>query len=132
MALIEVSSEDKEIPELNFGARVEMNADDFARAVEDVGIVADSCSFVVADEKFVVEGSGNLNSAMAEFSGEGVELFGVGRSKYSLEYLMKFIKATKITDRVVVNFSDDYPLKLDFPGERMGIGFVLAPRVEND
>ena len=43
LALIEVSSEDKEIPELNFGARVEMNADDFAQAVEDAGIVADSC-----------------------------------------------------------------------------------------
>jgi proliferating cell nuclear antigen len=132
LALIEVSSEDKDIPELNFGARVEMSADDFAQAVEDTGIVADSCAFVVADGKFVVEGSGNLNSARAEFSGEGVELFGVGRSKYSLEYLMKFIKATKISGRVVVNLSDDYPLKLDFPGERMGIGFVLAPRVEND
>ena len=32
----------------------------------------------------------------------------------------------------IVNFSDDYPLRLDFPGEKMGIGFVLAPRVEND
>ena len=141
LALIEVSSEDKEIPELNFGARVEMNADDFAQAIEDAGIVADSCSLIVSskddsgepnDGKFVVEGSGNLNSARAEFSGDDVELFGNGRSKYSLEYLMKFIKATKITSRVVVNLSDDYPLKLDFPGERMGIGFVLAPRVEND
>ena len=132
LALIEVSSEDKEIPELNFGARVEMNADDFAQAVEDTGIVADSCSFIVKDGVFIVEGSGNLNSARAEFSGDDVELFGVGKSKYSLEYLMKFIKATRISSRVVVNLSDDYPLKLDFPGERMGIGFVLAPRVEND
>jgi hypothetical protein len=61
-----------------------------------------------------------------------LEIFGVGRSKYSLEYLMKFIKGIKISGRVVVNFSDDYPLRLDFPGEKMGIGFVLAPRVEND
>jgi DNA polymerase III sliding clamp (beta) subunit (PCNA family) len=59
-------------------------------------------------------------------------MFGIGRSKYSLEYMMKFIKAVKISSRVVVNFSDDYPLRLDFPGEKMGIGFVLAPRVEND
>jgi len=132
LALLDVSAEDKDIPELNFGARVEMSSDDFAQAVEDAGIVADSCSFIVKDGKFVVEGSGNLNSARAEFSGDDVELFGVGRSKYSLEYLMKFIKAVKISGRVVVNLSDDYPLKLDFPGERMGIGFVLAPRVEND
>jgi hypothetical protein len=45
---------------------------------------------------------------------------------------MKFIKGVKISNSVVVSFSDDYPLRLDFPGEKMGIGFVLAPRVEND
>ena len=132
LALIEVSSEDKDIPELNFGARVEMDSEDFARAVEDTDVVADSCSFIANENNFVVEGSGNLNSARAEFSGESVEIFGIGKSKYSLEYLMKFIKAVKISSRVVVNFSDDYPLRLDFPGEKMGVGFVLAPRVEND
>ena len=45
---------------------------------------------------------------------------------------MKFIKASKISNKVVINISDDYPLRLDFPGERMGIRFILAPRVEND
>lgn len=132
LALIEVSSEDKDIPELNFGARVEMNSEDFLQAIEDANIVADSCTLIAEEKLFRVEGSGNLNSAQAEFSGENVEIFGVGKSKYSLEYLMKFIKASKISSRVVVNFSDDYPLRLDFPGEKMGIGFVLAPRVEND
>jgi len=132
LALIEVSAEDKDIPELNFAARVEMDSRDFAQAVEDAAIVADSCAFVLRDDVFAVEGNGVLNSARAEFTGEDLEVFGVGRSKYSLEYLMKFIKGMKVSGRVVVNFSDDYPLRLDFPGERMGIGFVLAPRVEND
>lgn len=143
LALIEVSAEDKDVPELNFGARVEMGSRDFAQAVEDASIVADSCVFVLRNNVFAVEGKGSLNSARAEFGvsqldtndqeGQGViELFGQGRSKYSLEYLMKFIKGVKISGNVVVNFSDDYPLRLDFPGEKMGIGFVLAPRVEND
>ncbi len=132
LALVEVSAEDKEIPELNFAARVEMNAKDFSQAVEDASIVADSCAFVLKDEVFAVEGNGTLNSAQAEFSGGDLEMFGQGRSKYSLEYLMKFIKGMKISTNVVVNFSDDYPLRLDFPGEKMGIGFILAPRVEND
>ncbi len=132
LALIEVSTEDKEIPELNFGARVEMGALGFAQAVEDANVVADSCAFSAEEGMFKVSGSGNLNSARAEFSSEDMEIFGSGKSKYSLEYLMKFIKAIKISERVVVNFSNDYPLKLDFPGEKMGIGFVLAPRVEND
>ena len=132
LALIEVSSEDKDIPKLNFGARVEMDSESFSQAIEDANIVADSCALVVGEKFFRVEGSGNLNSAQAEFSGESVEIFGIGKSRYSLEYLMKFIKASKISNRVVVNFSNDYPLRLDFPGEKMGIGFVLAPRVENN
>ena len=132
LALIEVSAEDKDIPELNFGARVEMGSRDFAQAIEDASVVADSCAFVLDDDVFAVEGNGTLNSARAEFRGGDLEIFGQGKSKYSLEYLMKFVKGVKISERVVVNFSDDYPLKLDFPGEKMGIGFVLAPRVEND
>jgi proliferating cell nuclear antigen len=131
LSLIEISSEDKDVPELNFGARVEMDSNGFSQAIEDANIVADSCAFCLKDSVFSVEGSGSLNSARAEFSGEHLEIFGIGKSKYSLEYLMKFIKAGKLSGNVVVNFSDDYPLRLDFPGEKMGIGFVLAPRVEN-
>lgn len=132
LALIEITSEDKDIPELNFEAKVEMDSEDFSQAIEDANIVADSCSMIVNDEFFVIEGSGSLNSAQAKFSKENTEMSGIGKSKYSLEYIMKFIKATKISSRVVINLSNDYPLRLDFPGEKMGIGFVLAPRVEND
>jgi proliferating cell nuclear antigen len=132
LALIEVDAEDKEAPELNFSTKVEMAATDFAQAIEDCKVVADSCSLIAGEGFFMVEGTGSLNSARAEFSGDEAKITGIAKSKYSLEYLMKFIKAGKISSQVVVNFSDDYPLRLDFPGEKMGIGFVLAPRVEND
>jgi proliferating cell nuclear antigen len=132
MALIEIESEDKKEPALSFSCKVEMTADNFSQAIEDCSIVADACSLIAGKDFFVVEGSGSLNSARAEFSGDEAKMEGVGKSKYSLEYLMKFIQASKISDKVVINFSDDYPLRLDFPGDEMGIGFVLAPRVEND
>jgi len=132
MALIDVESEDKNEPDLNFACKVEMNSLDFAQAIEDCNVVADSCSFIAGNGFFVVEGSGSLNSARAEFSGDDAVFEGVGKSKYSLEYLMKFIKSGKISEKVKINFSDDYPLRLDFAGNNMGIGFVLAPRVEND
>jgi proliferating cell nuclear antigen len=132
LALIDIESEDKNEPSLNFSCKVEMNSNIFTQAIEDCSIVADSCSFILGKEFFIVEGAGSLNSARAEFSGDEANFNGIGRSKYSLEYLMKFIKAGKISDKVVINFSSDYPLKLDFPGNEMGMGFVLAPRVEND
>jgi proliferating cell nuclear antigen len=132
LSLIELDSEDKEIPPLQFGARVELDSNSFASAIEDSNVVADSVSLIVGDKFFMVEGAGKLNSARAEFSGDEAEIKGIGKSRYSLEYLMKFIKASKLSGRVVVNFSDDYPLRLDFPGDDMGMGFILAPRVEND
>ena len=132
LALIEVESEDKDVPELTFASKVEMDSSHFTQAIEDSKIVADSCSLIAGEGFFMVEGSGSLNSARTEFSGDEAQITGLAKSKYSLEYLMKFVKAAKISSKVVVNFSDDYPLRLDFPGEKMGIGFVLAPRVEND
>lgn len=132
LSLIEIESEDKDEPALSFACKVEMNSDNFQQAVEDCGIVADACSLIAGTGFFIMEGSGSLNSARAEFSGDEAKISGVGKSKYSLEYMSKFIKASKIADKVVINFADDYPLRLDFPGEKMGIGFILAPRVETD
>ena len=132
LSLIEIDSEEKEEPKLNFNCKVEILSDHFIKAVEDCAIVADSCSFIVGNNFFILEGSGALNSARTEFSGDEVKIQGTGKSKYSLEYLTKFIKASKISERVLVSFSDEYPLRLDFPGDAMGMGFILAPRVEND
>ena len=132
MALIDVESEDKDEPRLDFNCNVEMTSDNFSQAIEDCSVVADSCSLVSGSGFFIVEGSGSLNSARAEFSGDEAKIDGIGKSRYSLEYLMKFIKAGRISEKVIIRFSDDYPLRLDFPGEKMGMGFILAPRVEND
>lgn len=132
LSLIDIESDDKEIPDLSFVCKVEMDSNDFSQSVEDCKIVADSCSLIAGNGFFMIEGSGDLNSASAEFSGREIEVSGLAKSKYSLEYLSKFVKGAKISGRVVIRFSDDYPLRIDFPGDKMGIGFILAPRVDND
>lgn len=132
LSLIEVDSEDKEVPNLTFASTVEMDTSSFVQAIEDCSVVADACAFNSGEGFFIVEGAGSLNSARAEFSGDEVTIEGIARSRYSLEYLMKFTKAAKIADKVSVKYSDNYPLRLDFAGDEMGIGFILAPRVEND
>jgi proliferating cell nuclear antigen len=132
LSLINIDGEDKNIPNLTFSAKIEMPSKSFSEAVEDAKVVADSCALISGEGFFMVEGIGSLNSARAEFSGDEAEISGIARAKYSLEYLSKFIKASKISDNVVINLSDNHPLRIDFPGEKMGIGFILAPRVDND
>ena len=133
LALIEIEGEEKEIPVLDFASKVEMSSLDFAEIIEDCSVVADSCSFISEPSKFIINAKGNLNSFKSEFSSDEVNIEAQeSNSKYSLEYLQKMIKATKIMDKAVINFSNDYPLKLEFNAPFIELSFILAPRVETE
>lgn len=131
MSLIEVESEDKNMPALEFSSKIILNSSDFIDSVEDCIIVADACSFSVKDGKFIIESRSNLDSARSEFSGDEAEIHAEDcKSRYSLEYLQKFVKASKFSEKTTLNFASDHPLRLDVKSANMEISFLLAPRVE--
>tara|TARA_Y100000034_G_scaffold99203_1_gene121772 strand:- start:2670 stop:3398 length:729 start_codon:yes stop_codon:yes gene_type:complete len=132
LALIDVEGEEKPIPNLDFVSKVEMSSVDFSEAIEDCSVVADSCSFVSSADKFVIRGKGSLNSFQSEFTDEVKITAEEAASKYSLEYLQKIVKGTKISDKTIINFSNDYPLKLEFNTPLVELFFILAPRVETE
>lgn len=132
LSLIEIDTDEKDIPELEFSSKVELNSVDFIDSVEDCAIVADACSFIIRDGKFIIEASG-LNSAMSEFSGDEANIQAENcKSKYSLEYLQKFVKGAKLTEKTVLKFAEDHPLRIDFKTPEMELSFILAPRVETE
>ena len=134
LALIDVEGEEKGIPSLEFNSKIEMSSIDFSEAIEDSSVVADSCSFVSEVDKFVIQAKGSLNSFKSEFSSDELSIQTIenSNSKYSLEYLQKMVKATKLVDKVKINFSNDYPLRLDFTTPFIELSFILAPRVESE
>ena len=132
LSLIEVESEEKDMPNLEFSSLVELNSSDLIDSIEDCIVVSDSCSFIIKEGKFVIEASG-LNSAMSEFSGDEARIVAENcKSRYSLEYLQKFIKASKLTEKTTLRFANDHPLKMDIKDSFLSISFLLAPRVETD
>lgn len=132
LSLIEIEGEEKSVPPLDFTANIEISSADLVDSIEDCSIVADSCSFITEEGKFVIEAKG-LNSARSEFSSDEVRIKGESaKSKYSLEYLQKFAKAAKLVDKAIIQFSQDYPLKLEFNTPRINLFFILAPRVETE
>jgi proliferating cell nuclear antigen len=132
LALIEVESEDKEMPSLDYSSKVDINSMDLVDSIEDCVVVSDSCSFVVEDGKFVIEAK-SLNSARSEFSGDDVRIEAENcKSKYSLEYLQKFAKGMKLSEKTILRFANDHPLKVEIRANSMELDFVLAPRVEID
>lgn len=136
VSLIEVESEDidfdAKVGRMEFVSKVDMASIDLIDAVDDCLVVADACSFIVDEGKFIIEAR-NLNSAKAEFSGDEAKINGENcKSRYSLEYLQKFSKGSKLAERTHLEFSNEHPLKMIIKKEGMEISFILAPRVETD
>ena len=132
LSLIDINVEDKELPNLEFSSKVEIDSSDFVSSIEDCSIVSDACTFSVKDGKFFIEASG-LNSAMSEFSSDEVNIEAENcRAKYSLEYLQKFIKGSKLSQKTVIRFANDYPLRVDYRNDKVELSFILAPRVESE
>ena len=125
LSLIEVESEEKDIPELEFSSQVELNSADFIDSIEDCMVVADACSFIIQNNRFVIEAKG-LNSAMSEFSGDEAKIQAEDcKSRYSLEYLQKFIKASKLSDKTILKFANDHPLRIDLKTDFIELSFLL-------
>ena len=136
LALIEVESEDIEfsskVEKMEFVSKVGIRSIDLIDSVDDCAVVSDACSFIIENGNFVIEARG-MNSSRAEFSGDEVEIKAENcKSRYSLEYLQKFVKASKLCDKTILNFSSDHPLKMDIKADSIEISFVLAPRIETE
>jgi len=132
LALIDIDVEEKPLPEWEFNSVIHINSDAFVEVIEDCAVVADSVTFQAEPNKFIVEAHG-LNSARAEFSTDEAEIHsGNSLAKFSLEYIVKFAKGAKISNKATLSFSDNHPMRLDFHTGQVILSFVLAPRIEQD
>jgi proliferating cell nuclear antigen len=132
LALLDIETEERDLPEWEFKSVIKMDSEAFSEVIDDCLVVSDACTFIAEPTRFIVEASG-LNSARAEFTTEDTEIYSdVSKARFSLEYLNKFRKGTKVSSRVNISFSDNHPMRIDFPTGNVMLSFVLAPRVEQD
>ena len=113
-----------------------MSSETFTEIVEDAEIVAESLCFIVNNEKFVASATGDLSDSNSDFeSGDLVEIAvdeGITlKSKFSIEYLKKIVKGSKLSGTVNLKLKADYPMQADFKVvDRLLLSFILAPRVD--
>ena len=135
LALIDLEDREQKIPDLKFPVKVQMPTFIFDEAIEDMDIISDSVSLLAEDGKFIVEASGNTSEGRIEISNdEAVSIIASEKTKakYSLEYMKKIIKGSKLADKVSVEFGQDYPLKIEYRiTDKLLLSTILAPRVEN-
>jgi proliferating cell nuclear antigen len=131
--LIEVESEDKEMPSgFEFSSKVELDSQDLIDSIEDCSVISDACSFIIENGNFIIEAK-ELNSARSEFSPDEANIQAEDcHARYSLEYLQKFVKGSKLFPKTTLNFSANHPLKMDLEDENLSLNFILAPRIETE
>ena len=137
--LIDLTQEEiPQIEQLEFAAKVELMTGVLQSGLEDAEIVSDSVLFNAGPGKFVMRAEGDVSSAELELEAGNQHLTSVDaksdvRSRYPLDYLRKMVKAAKISDNVLLQFGQDYPMKLSFKsGDKASLQFVLAPRVSEE
>jgi len=135
--LLEKEGKERSAPDLDFSAKVEIDADEFKDYIDDASIAGDAITFEVDEDKLNIH-SGETGSKVHIEIKKGsdavvsFELKEKARSIFSMEYLKKIASSAKLTDTVVVNLSNDYPTRLDFKAlNKLRMQFILAPRIEN-
>ena len=131
---------EQRIPDLNFPVNIEMNTSIFNDAVEDMAIIADSIILSAMKDNFKIEANSHISEAkvIIKKSNENKIGFKAGeeekiKAKYSIEYLKKIIKGSKLSDKVILKFGKDYPLEVNYNvTDRLQLTTILAPRVSND
>ncbi len=137
LALLDIEDREQKIPNLKFNAKIETSTLLFNDAIEDMDVIADSLTFFAMKDKFMIQSEGNTSSGKVEISTNeetAVELAADAvNSKYSIEYLKKIIKGGKLANTVVLEFGQDYPLKVEYKIiDKLFLQFVLAPRTPTD
>lgn len=137
LSLINIDEQRQKIPDWNFNAIIEMPSELFDDAVEDMDVVADVVSLVAENGKFSIEATGTLSNAKIDFTGDDYVKVNLGdglvKSNYSLEYLKKIIKGSRLSEKMLLHFSQNYPLKVEYKVmDKLSLSTILAPRGNND
>lgn len=137
MPLIDTPPGTHKMPELSFKSKIEVFAGVLKDGLKDASMVSDCVVFEAEPEAFHINSFGDLSETRLELAKGSPSLISLEsegtKSKYSIDYLDRMLKGTKSTDKIHINFSTDYPLKIDCNKiDAFQLSFILAPRVDTD
>ena len=133
---IQLTEKEHKIPDLKFDASIKMPSSVIDGQIQEANNMAESVTFEVTKEGFSLKAESDINKLRIQNKeGENVTIKANKefKTKYSIEYLLSFIKSKKLCDEVTLEFSKDYPLKMSYKLlDKLSFEWILAPRVESD
>ena len=137
MPTLEAMDEEVPTPKVTFNVSAKATTQGLREAIEDASLVSDHVKIEAENDKMIMNAAGDIMGAKIEFSvGSDVLLEmktkQASKATFSLSYLSEIVRAALPTSEIVViEFSTDMPIQLDFQQEKEGkLKFFLAPRIE--
>lgn len=123
---------------LDFPTTLEIRSQVLIEGLDDAAIITDTVVLATDANSFKMIAEGDLSKVESNLEKGASEALvkliarGATKSKFSLDYLRKIVKAAKISDIVKIELGTDYPVRLSFKApNKCEMTYVLAPRVED-
>jgi len=131
--IIEVEETNVNPLDFDFNVKVTLDSTTFSNAIQDADLVSEEVTLEADQEKFIVASKRDVNSVTFEAKkSEGAEIEvkeSPQKNNYSVEYLKKMVQASKISDRVKIEYKTGHFLNLTYRTiDRVELTFILAPR----
>lgn len=117
-------------------AKAKMESVGLRQIIEDSGLVGDTITIDVGNDKIMFETAGDISSVTAECGiGSGflisLDVTSPAKATFNLDILTNVVKAASIVSEVVsLELTENSPLKLDFQLQQGGkMTFYFAPRI---
>lgn len=136
--LIDTPPSSQKVPELEFNGKIVVATSAMREGIKDAMMVSDCVIFEAEAEKFSIKSFGDTSETNMEITKDSVSLKELEvkseiKSKYSIDYLDKLLKGAKVAENVKIQFSTDYPMRMDCTAvDKLQISFILAPRVDTE
>jgi len=128
---------DPKVPQLSLPANVDVAVSELQRGMKAAESVSDHIALSADEESFELFCEGDTDSVSLNL--DRTKLAGLTaptkvRSLFPLDYFANIVKAIPSDTIVKISLGDNYPLKLNFSfADGNGtVGYLLAPRIEND
>ena len=141
--LLTLESDSLGIPESEYPTRITISSTEFFKMCKELYTMADVIQIQISDTKHaIISYSGKIgkgNIKLKSFKGENndktveIKCQENVNSKYGLQYLNNFSKASPLSSTVDINLSTSFPMMIHYDIENIGfIKFYLAPKMEDE
>jgi proliferating cell nuclear antigen len=126
----------QDISKFNFENSAELDPSILKEGVENASMISDSITIKLTKDSLILRAEGDSSYTQLKVDADNSQVYSVNAkeeviARYSIEYLSKMLKASKLAEKIKIEFNKDYPIHLEFIiRDKVKLGFILAPRIE--